>query len=248
MNLAKLPIRSIRIALLFRHSRCSKIILIPLYRNSLLLLWQRRRRSRLLLLLPWLRSSKILIVIRISTVLCRWKGRIFDERVCISLSVNGRLTLSLLLLLLLLLLISSGRYIRFVLERFLVIKIWSGRRRKYGIQTKVVHCRLSSVLSTIEEWSRRCRLIRQGKVDQWHFYFYSANRQRNSLNRFETTFQHLFNSTICSDSFYFCNMLPKLKIRYKLVYVYYRYFSSWCTNAIIGIQLYRVSNISIILR
>lgn len=219
----KLPIRSIRIALLFRHSRCSKIILIPLYRNSLLLLWQRRRRSHLLLLLPWLRSSKILIVIRISTVLCRWKRRIFDERVCISLSVNGRLT-SLLLLLLLLLLISSGRYIRFVLERFLVIKIWSGRRRKYGIQTKVVHCRLSSVLSTVEEWSRRCRLIRQGKVDQWHFYFYSANRQRNSLNRFETIFQLLFNSTVCSDSFYFCNMLTKLKIRFKVEYVYYCYF------------------------
>lgn len=86
------------------------------------------------------------------------------ERIRVPRSIEGGLVL------LSLLLITRGWYIRLILERLPFVKCWSGCRRKFYVQTKVVHRGMSPVLPAVEERCRRRRLIRQGEVDQRHFY------------------------------------------------------------------------------
>lgn len=163
----KLPIRPVGIAFLFRHSRRSQVLLLLFHACSLLLLLLLRQwRCTGSYLLPGLRPPEILIVIRVSRVLSGGKGRMLDVRIPIPLSIERRLTLPLLLLVL----VTDRWYIGLVLERLLLVEISSWRGWEYGVEAKVVHRRLPSVLPIVEERCRRRRLIRQRKVDQWHFY------------------------------------------------------------------------------
>lgn len=85
-----------------------------------------------------------------------------DVRIPIPLPIERRLTLPLLLLVL----ITDRRYVGLVLERLLLVEISSRRGGQHGVQAKVVHRRLPSVLPVVEERRRRSRLIRQREVGQ----------------------------------------------------------------------------------